>query len=550
MQLNNAIKKILEQRGISAANEVAEFLSEKPQMTYDPFLLLNMEEGVDLVLSSIDEGKKICIYGDYDSDGVTSVVLMKDVLTEIGADVISYIPSRFDDGYGLNKNALSKIKDSGAELVITVDCGCTSVDEVEYAKSIGLDVLITDHHTLKDKKPDCILIDPMQIECQYPFKSLAGVGVAFKFAQALIESTGYPKEILTRNLDLVGIGTIVDIVPLINENRTLAKYGLRSLKITERPGFRALFGKLGIKMGEIDSRTISFIVGPHINAAGRVDNASIAVKLLQTKDHEKARILADKLIECNAERKRLQEELQNFCYGEINPEKVTEDKFIVVSPKDAHEGIIGIVAGKLKEEYSVPTLITTPIGDGEHKGTGRSPSGINLFNLLTGHSELFTRLGGHSAACGFSIMEDKLDDLKAAISEDIKTLFRDNPDAFKNEVQPEIVIDPQDVNMAFIEDQNKLEPFGKDNDKPVVGVIIAPKEIARMGDGRFLRFSGTMRDGNVLRGVDFRKADAHEHILRSAENAQREVLAIGYLDSQVWNDKEYIQINIKSIRSI
>lgn len=550
MQLNNAIKKILEQRGISAANEVAEFLSEKPQMTYDPFLLLNMEEGVDLVLSSIDEGKKICIYGDYDSDGVTSVVLMKDVLTEIGADVISYIPSRFDDGYGLNKNALSKIKDSGAELVITVDCGCTSVDEVEYAKSIGLDVLITDHHTLKDKKPDCILIDPMQIECQYPFKSLAGVGVAFKFAQALIESTGYPKEILTRNLDLVGIGTIVDIVPLINENRTLAKYGLRSLNITERPGLRALFGKLGIKMGEIDSRTISFIVGPHINAAGRVDNASIAVKLLQTKDHEKARILADKLIECNAERKRLQEELQNFCDGEINPEKVTEDKFIMVSPKDAHEGIIGIVAGKLKEEYSVPTLITTPIGDGEHKGTGRSPSGINLFNLLTGHSELFTRLGGHSAACGFSIMEDKLEDLKAAISEDIKTLFRDNPDAFKNEVQPEIIIDPQDVNMAFIEDQNKLEPFGKDNDKPVVGVIIAPKEIARMGDGRFLRFSGTMRDGNVLRGVDFRKADAHEHILRSAENAQREVLAIGYLDSQVWNDKEYIQINIKSIRSI
>ena len=548
MQINNAIKTILEHRGISAADEVAEFLSDKPQKTYDPFLLLNMEEGVDLVLSSIDEGKKICIYGDYDTDGVTSTVLLRDVLTELGADVTSYIPSRFDDGYGLNTEALDKIKRAGVDLVITVDCGCTSVKEVEYAKSIGLEIMITDHHTLKEEKPDCILIDPMQEECQYPFKSLAGVGVAFKLCQALQETTGIPKEVLTRNLDLVGLGTIVDIVPLKDENRTIAKYGLRALNVTERPGLCALFERIGIRKGEIDSRTISYIVGPHINAAGRVDNASIAVKLLQTKDREKAKLLTEELVNCNMKRKELQEELQVFCDNEITHEAVKRKRFILVSPENAHEGIIGIVAGKLKEEFSVPVLITTPIGDGEHKGTGRSPSGINLVSLLMTHQELFTRLGGHAAACGFSIMEENIPLLKEALSHDVQKILSENPDAFKNEVVPEIIMDSEDVNLDFTREQKRLEPFGKDNEPPIIGINLYPKDIARMGDGRFLRFVGTMENGASIRGVDFRNADAHENVLRSAERMGNKVLAIGTLEAQTWNDKEYVQMNVKALR--
>lgn len=548
MQLNSAIKRILEQRGISAANEAAEFLSEKPQLTYDPFLLLNMEEGVDLVLSAIEDGKKICIYGDYDSDGVTSVVLLRDVLREIGAEVSSYIPSRFDDGYGLNKDALKRIKDSGADLVITVDCGCTSVSEVEYAKSIGLEIMITDHHTLKEEKPDCILIDPMQKECTYPFKYLAGVGVAFKFAQALCDATGMPREILTRNLDLLGIGTIVDIVPLVNENRTLAKYGLRALNVTERPGLCALFDRLGIKKGEITSRTISYIVGPHINAAGRVDNAALAVKLLIEKDPEEAKKLTEKLIECNVERKRLQEELQKFCDDRIDPDKVKEENFILLSPESAHEGIIGIVAGRLKEEYGVLSLITTPIGDGKHKGTARSPEGVNLFNLLTAHAELFTRLGGHAAACGFSIMEENIPILREAISKDIAKLLAENPNALKNEVVPDITIEADEINKNFITQQRLLEPFGKDNAQPIVALSVVPKELSRMGEGRFIRFSGTMKNGYSIKCVDFKNADASERIVQGAMDSEREILAIGNIETQNWNDKEYIQINIKAIR--
>lgn len=547
MELNNAIKEILKLRGISAADEVAEFLSDKPQKTYSPFLLSDMEEGVDLVLSAIDDERKICIYGDYDSDGVTSVVLLRDVLTELGADVTYYIPSRFDDGYGLNSAALDKIKDAGVSLVITVDCGCTSVNEVEHAKEIGLEIMVTDHHTPKDELPDCIVIDPLKKDCAYPFKYLAGVGVAFKLAQALVEATGASKEVLTRNLDLVGIGTVVDIVPLVDENRTLAKYGLRALNVTDRPGIKALIDKLGIKQGEITSRTLSYIIGPHINAAGRVHNATLAARLLQTDNYDRALGLADELISCNAERKRIQDELQKVCDQSLDIEEVNRDKFILLSPDEAHEGIIGIVAGKFKEQYSVPTLITTPIGDGIHKGTGRSPSGINLFKLLTSHAELFTRLGGHAAACGFSIPEENLPLLKEALKRDMEIIVKENPDALKSGPDAEIIMNPEDISKDFVVQQKLLEPFGKDNEEPVVGINLVPKDIARMGEGRFLRFNGRLKNGSQIRGVDFRKADEHEEKLQRASNEDSFVTAVGNIDIQSWNDKEYIQINLKAI---
>lgn len=549
MQLNSAIERLLKVRGISAADDVAEFLSEKPQKTYNPFLLPNMEEGVDLILSAIEDEKKICIYGDYDSDGVTSVALLRDVLKELGADVTYYIPSRFDDGYGLNSTALEKIKDAGVSLVITVDCGCTSVDEVEHAKSIGLDIMVTDHHTPKEDVPDCIVIDPLLEGSGYPFKYLAGVGVAFKLAQALVESTGASKEILTRNLDLLGIGTIVDIVPLIDENRTFAKYGLRALKVTERAGIKALLDKLGIKRNEITSRTISYIIGPHINAAGRVDNATHAARLLQTEDYERALSLTDELIGCNMKRKSLQDELQKACYESIDDETIDKEKFILISPKSAHEGIIGIVAGKLKEDYSVPVLITTPIGDGIHKGTGRSPSGVNLFKLLTSHSELFTRLGGHSAACGFSIPEENLPKLREILKLEMEELIRENPDALDSTPEAEIIMNPEEITKDFMAQQKLLEPFGKDNDEPMVGVELRPFEIARMGDGRFIRFNGKLGSGSSIRGVDFRKADEHEGILKRAEQENSFVTAVGNLGIQTWNDKEYIQLVLKAIKS-
>jgi len=269
---------------------------------------------VDLILSAIENDEKICIYGDYDADGITSTSVLMEVLSHLTKNLSYYIPKRFDEGYGLNKDALDKIKNAGVDLVITVDCGSVSVDEVEHAKLIGLKILVTDHHTVVDKVADCLVINPVQPGCPYPFKQLAGVGVAFKLAQALAAETGLPKSVINRTLDLVGIGTIGDIVPLVDENRTLAKYGIRAINVTKRPGLEALIEGISLHKGNISSENVSFVIVPHLNASGRMEDAKIAANLMMTKSEERIEAGVEKLITYNTERKRVQSNCRkNFC---------------------------------------------------------------------------------------------------------------------------------------------------------------------------------------------------------------------------------------------
>lgn len=279
MILQPRVIELLHKRGLSTEEEIEEFLSARPQKTYDPFLLLNMEAGVDLILSSIEDEEKICIYGDYDADGITSTAVLMEVLSQLTDNLAYYIPSRFEEGYGLNCEALDKIKAAGVDLVVTVDCGSVSCMEVEHAKEIGLKILVTDHHTIKDQQADCLLINPKQPGCPYPFKELAGVGVAFKLAQAIAAETGLDKRVVNRTLDLVGIGTIGDIVPLVDENRTLAKYGIRAVNVSQRPGLTALIEGVSLKQGDICSENISYVIVPHLNASGRMESARTAAKL-------------------------------------------------------------------------------------------------------------------------------------------------------------------------------------------------------------------------------------------------------------------------------
>lgn len=548
MELNLSIKDILYNRGIKTEEDIAEFISDKPQKTYDPFLLHHMGAGVDLILSAIENGAKICIYGDYDTDGVTSVSLLRSVLTALGGDVSYYIPSRFDEGYGLNSDALDKIQLSGAELVITVDCGCTSVVEVEHAKEIGLEILITDHHAMKPEIPDCLLINPNHPDCQYPFKSLAGVGVAFKLAQALVETTALDKSILLKNLDLVAIGTIGDIVPLTDENRTLVKFGLRALNITERPGLQALIEKTGLKAGEITSRMVSFVISPHINAAGRMTEATLAARLLQEKNPAKADSYAEEIIECNKLRRSVQDQLVEHCENVLAQENVGEKHGLLIELKDAHEGIIGIVAGKVKETHGVPVLIVTNIEGDDYKGTGRSIDGVNLHEILSKHSELFERFGGHKAACGFTIKKENLPALKAAFEDETKALYLADRNAFDNRIEAEIEIPSENLTQEYIRDQKLLEPFGKDNPAPLVGVSLRPERLGRMGkEDQFLRFSGVLSDGREIKCVDFTRNPDHEDILINALNHGEDVNPIGFLEEDTWNGNSSIKFNIKGL---
>lgn len=540
MNLQPRVRELLYNRGICSEEDIAEFLSDKPQKTYDPFLLLNMEAGVDLILSAIENDEKICIYGDYDADGITSTSVLMEVLSHLTKNLSYYIPKRFDEGYGLNKEALDKIKHAGVDLVITVDCGSVSVDEVEHAKEIGLKILVTDHHTVVDKVADCLVINPMQPGCPYPFKHLAGVGVAFKLAQALAAEAGLPKSVVNRTLDLVGIGTIGDIVPLVDENRTLAKYGIRAVNVTKRQGLEALIEGVGLHKGSIASENVSFVIVPHLNASGRMEDAKIAANLMMTKNEERIQNGVEKLMTYNQERKRIQGETYEQC-KEIVDAKYLNDLFLVVDLEDAHEGITGIVAGKLKETYNKPSIIVTPTADGCLKGTGRSVEGVNIYNMLKENEELFERFGGHKAACGFTMKKENLETLRENLNRQMKALIAEEPELLDESLKADMVLGAEDVCLQLVEDIKRLEPFGCDNPKPLVEVSVRPTNLRRMGaQNQFTKFSGILENGRELQCVIFRNAEEYDEILQKGENLS----IIGTLGSQSWNGREYLQLTV------
>jgi len=540
MNLQPRIKELLYHRGIQTEEEIEEFLSDKPRKTYDPFLLLNMEAGVDFILSAIENDEKICIYGDYDADGVTSTAVLMEVLSHLTNNLTYYIPKRFDEGYGLNKEALRKIKDAGVDLVITVDCGSVSYDEVEYGKSIGLDIVVTDHHTVTDRIADTIVINPMQPGCPYPFKHLAGVGVAFKLAQAIATETGLPKSIINRTLDLVGIGTIGDIVPLVDENRTLAKFGIRAVNVSQRPGLTQLIDGVGLHKGQIRSENISFAIVPHLNASGRMEDAKVAAALMMTKSEEKSKAGVEKLIRYNNERKRLQEEAFLQCKSLVETD-FSDDHFLVINLEHAHEGITGIVAGKIKETYYKPAILVTPTADDCLKGTGRSVDGVNLYAMLKENEHLFERFGGHSAACGFTMKKEHLPLLRQRLNSQLAVLMEEEPGLLEQELKADLILQPEDVSMELVNDMQKLEPFGCDNPRPLVEVEVKPINLRRMGaKNQFTRFTGILGDGREVSCVIFQKAETYDALLQKGGK----ISIIGTLGAQSWNGRVTLQITV------
>ncbi|MFA5527424.1 MAG: single-stranded-DNA-specific exonuclease RecJ [Peptostreptococcales bacterium] len=467
LSVDSKIRKFLWMIGLSDEEEMEEFFSLSPRKTYDPFLLKNMDKVILKIKQTIAEDKKICIYGDYDVDGVTSVSLLYEVLSLLTDKIDYYIPSRFEEGYGLNKEALQNIKNKGTDLVITVDCGSTSVAEVDYAKEIGLDIVVTDHHHVGEKLPECLILNPKQHDCTYPFKDICGCGVAFKLAQGLQRKANLPKQILLDVLDLLAIGTVSDIVPLLDENRTFVKYGLKEINKKKRKGLAALIEGIGLGEKKIKSYHISFIIGPHINAAGRINHALTGVELLLS-DNEKE--IDDKtalLIESNRERRNIQKDAFDQCY-EIAVKNHPEDLFLVIESPNTHEGVAGIVASKIKEAFYRPTIIVTR-SDGAKvfKGTGRSIVDINLFQYMNQYKENYIKFGGHSGACGFSIYEQDIHLLRENLNKDMQRIKEKNSDCFVPKAEISLELEVSDINFEFVEIIEKLEPFGHKNERPL-----------------------------------------------------------------------------------
>jgi single-stranded-DNA-specific exonuclease len=506
------IARILRRRGITAPDDIAEFLSDKPSKTYDPFLLRNMREGVDFVLSAADAGKHICVYGDYDVDGIASAALLVYVLRFVTDKVSWYIPSRFSEGYGLNKEALRNIAAVGGRAVITVDCGSVSAEEVLYGRAIGLEMLVTDHHNIEGRAADCLIINPKQAGERYPFTDLAGCGVAFKLAQALQRKLGLRRDMLSDVLDLVGLATIADIVPLVDENRTLAKYGLRALNRTRRPGLRRLIEKLGLVRGRILAEQVAFVIAPHINAAGRMGESQDVVELLLTDDEAVIERVTDELLAHNAARKKEQEKTFAICDRLATRVFAKGVPIGVINAGDAHEGITGIVAGKLKEKHNKPVIILTKSagnlpGRSYLKGTGRSIPGVDMYGLLLKREAMFEKFGGHAMACGFLMGAAHEQRFRKLLIEDMNALLAHAPDLLTPVApEPDAEIGPEEVSVAFLDQLHALEPFGSGNPPPLL--VIHGQRIShlmRFGSrGEILRFSA----GRV-RCVIFNRTDTY-----------------------------------------
>ena len=536
-KLNDILSRILINKGIIEKEELEVFINPTRKDFHDPFLMPDMESAVDRILQAISNKEDILIYGDYDADGITSTTVLKKFLEERGLNVFTYIPNRLDEGYGLNKDAIKKIFNDGKRLMITVDCGISAIEEIEFANSLGIETIITDHHEPAETLPNALaVVDAKRKDNMYPFNQLAGVGVVFKLIQAISIKLNLEEREYLKYLDIVCIGTISDIVPLIDENRVIAKLGLKLVAQTKNVGLKALIDIIGFK--SIDSNSISFGVAPRINACGRMGNEQVALDLFLSEDYSKAKILANKLNEYNLERQAIEKEIFDEVINQIeNSEK--EKRCIIVGAEGWHHGIIGIVASKVTEMYFKPSVLIC-FEDEEGKGSGRSIPGFDLHKALMECKDSLKKFGGHSMAIGVTLDKDQFEKFKQEIEEYAKKCKID-------EIIPVINIDSEvslkEVNIESVKSLKVLEPYGEANKMPLFlfkGLKI--NSIRSLSEGKHLKL--TLKDDNyMVNAIGFNMGELSEKFLLDDK-----VDVVGNLDINSYNGMESIQIILKDIR--
>lgn len=543
--LHPVLAGILRERGCETEEDIREFLSDRPKRTYDPFLMKGMDEAVNLLLRYIREKRKICIYGDYDADGVTSVSLLYDFLSGLTEQLMYYIPSRFSEGYGLNNRAADRIFSEGAELIVTVDCGCVSAAEVDHIRELGMEVIVTDHHNVDSRKPDCILLDPKQEGDTYPYSWLCGCGVAFKLAQALQRKLRLPKDSVNRLLDLACVATIGDIVPLTGENRTLVKYGFDRIARGERRGLKQLIEGIGLNRYRLSSMNVAFGIVPHLNAAGRMKDAAIGVRLLTARDGDPLDDLVEELKSLNSERKSIQNRIFQEACDEIRS-VMPEDLFLIYDAGSAHEGVTGIVAGKLKETFYKPVIIVTDTEEtGYVKGTGRSVEGLDLHGILSGCADLFVKFGGHAGACGFTMKREHLEYLRSFLNRSVRSCLEKNPSLLTKETLWDVQISSADVTLDLASQISRMEPFGEGNPEPVFLIPdVLIRRILRIGkEGQYRKFVCEGADGRLFDAVWFDVDEETERYLREGDA----VKLVATLEVHLWRGRKSAQCRIRDI---
>ena len=534
--INKLLASILVNRNIEE-DKIEAFLNPTRKSFHDPFLMPDMKKAVDRILKAMQNKEKIIIYGDYDVDGITSITVLKSFLEDRGVHVDSYIPNRLEEGYGLNKPAIEKIAENKYQLMITVDCGISGIEEIEYANSLGIETIVTDHHEVGDSLPNAIaVVDAKRKDNEYPCRDLAGVGVVFKLIQAIGIKLGLEEKEYLKYLDIVCIGTISDIVPLIDENRAIAKLGLLLVRQTKNLGLQNLLMSSGYK--NIDSTTISFGVAPRINACGRMGHADEALNLFLSKDIYEVNELTKKLNEYNKIRQETEKNIYEDAVNQIEQNKLNEKNAIIVSGENWHHGVIGIVSSKITDLYFKPSILLCNEGEFS-KGSGRSIPGFDLHQALMQCQDTIDRFGGHAMAIGITIKTDKFQEF----AEEFENVAKE---AKIDEIIPIINIDAKielnEINKEMVESLKLLEPYGEGNKMPIFAFRnLKIDSIRALSEGKHIKL--TLRDNNnIINAIGF-------NLGKIAEDYRigDKIDVVGTLEINSFNGVDSLQINIKDV---
>ena len=550
LNLPTVVAVLLVNRGVTSLESARDFLEADFSHLHDPFLMTDMRQAVERVVQALEQKEAITVFCDYDVDGVTSAAFLTHFFRDLNCAVEAYLPERRSEGYGLNSDAVRKIRERGAGLMITADCGITGVKEVALANEIGLDVIVTDHHQVGEEglPPAIAVLNPHRSDCDYPYKFLSGVGLAFKLAIAVrngLYSAGWPKERLPnlkRHLDLFALGTIADVAPLTGENHILTLHGLKMLSVTAKPGLVALKETSGI-VGDVSARSVGFSLGPRLNAAGRLGKADNGLHLLTSTDLKEAKVLARELEQINKERKEIQEETvaeaESLFNHHVDMEK---DRVIVLASEIFHPGVIGIAASRLVDKYQRPTVLIA-LEEGEGKGSGRSIPRFNLHKAFTDCSGHLIQFGGHAYAAGLSIKEDQVDAFRNAMNE-VGHRYLTEEDLIP-EVRVDAVLSLEEIGRSLYSRMALLEPFGTENPVPsFLSQGVKLQEVKVIGkEKNHVRFRAVQGKGRI-EGVGFGFAEVLESVDPGAD-----LFDIAYeLNLNTWNGRDKLEIKLLDIR--
>ncbi|MBU3132201.1 single-stranded-DNA-specific exonuclease RecJ [Clostridium gasigenes] len=560
--------RILANRGISTVEGAKKFLSPDINNLYDGFLLKDMDKGVDIIREAVINNKKIVIYGDYDCDGVISTVILYKALKKVGAKFSYHIPHREEEGYGMHSGRIQKLKDEGYDVILTCDNGISAFEEVKLAKELGMEVVLTDHHDIPLKEVDGefvsimpkadAVINPKRNDCTYPFKHLCGAGVALKFSQCLYKKMGIEENEYKELIEYAAISTVCDVVDLLDENRIIVKNGLKMINKTNNKGLIELRNVTGLQDKEVNEYHLGFVIGPCINATGRLETANLSVDLLITEDEKKAKDLAKKLYDLNARRQELTKESAERIVEKIEKENFHHNKVIVVYDEEIHESIAGIVAGRMKERYNLPCIVLTK-GKEMPKGSARSIECYNIFEELSKCKDLMSKFGGHPMAAGLSLLEENIPKLREKLN-NICTLTEED---VKPVVKIDLPLPLQYLDEDLIKVIEGLRPFGKGNPSPLFAVKdVEIDKIWLIGkEKNYLKLRCKIPGKNsAIDGLSFDKLEyfkevyidkyGEEVFLKACDNncIRGKIDLIYYPNVNEFNGRRTVQLMIKNLR--